>query len=212
MKFSVLSVSLIAIVILSGCASSPSADDASSNPSPVASTSSQPAERETEISPENFQIYQDPNGWFALALPKRYTFDETDQGITFISPDEEFGGYIKYLTEQSPDLEKDELENILKQEIENQLEEVNWGASGQIQEDGSLRLDWAGIDPDGNQLDAVSFIEQHGETLHLMSAYGINQPYQNYNDDALIIVGTYVVRRSPPDPSPANQDDETKSY
>lgn len=196
MNVSIVPAALVALITVTACA-----PKANTEATRLPTSSQFPAapsrgDRPTEITAANFEIYQDPNGWFALALPKGYEFEPTDQGLTFQSPDQGFGGTIRYLTEQEQDLDQAQLESILKQDLSSQMDEVSWQRSAQPQADGSLRLDWTGLDADGNKLDAVSFIEQHGSTLFLMTAHGINQPYLNYNNDARIIAGTYVVRRN----------------
>ncbi len=195
MKFSLFPVAAVAIITVAACANQPKTATTRPPTSAAASSARLPGDRPTEITPADFEIYQDPNGWFALALPKGYDTEATEQGLTFRSPDQGFGGTIRYLTQQEQNLEPAELESVLKEELAGQLDKVSWQQSAQPQADESLRLDWTGLDPEGNALDAVSFIEQHGTTLFLMTAHGINQPYLNYNSDARIIAGTYVVRR-----------------
>jgi hypothetical protein len=197
-----VSIGLVMSVVLVSACSGRTGSEAELTRALMEQPSPQPQSAQTpedvDLLPRNIQIYQNPNGWFALALPKQYHYTETDQGLTFLSPDDGFGGQIEYFTEQDQNLDHSELETILKQEISEQFSEVSWQEDAQIQEDDSLRLDWVGIDSSGKQLDAVSFIEQHGDTLFVMHAHGINQPYQHYNNDARIIVGTYVVRTTEP--------------
>jgi hypothetical protein len=52
-----------------------------------------------------------------------------------------------------------------------------------------------GRDTDGNDLDAISFVEQRGDTIFILNLYGINKAYADYNSDAETIVGSYRVRQ-----------------
>lgn len=150
--------------------------------------------------PEDIQIYQDESGLFALALPKGYRFETVENGMTFSSNDEGFGGAIAYqMIESQAPLSREALESRLREKIESQFSDVTWQSDSQPQPDGSLRLDWQGQTENGQTLDALSFVEQHGPVIYIFNAYGIDQPYNNYNQDARIIAGTYVVQENPPD-------------
>jgi hypothetical protein len=138
--------------------------------------------------------YQEPNGLFQIAFPDGYSFQETGSGIVFISRDEKFGGSVDYGSAQGAQLSNQQLEDGLKAEYEDRLQDITWQGS-EIQPDGSVRVDWIGTDPQGNQLDAISFVEQRGDTIFILNLFGVNAPYQDYNDDAREIVSTYRVRQ-----------------
>jgi len=145
--------------------------------------------------PDDVQIYRDENEMFALALPKDYTYDSGDRSMTFVSPDQGFGGEVDYTTAPAT-LTPPELEEQLKQMLQERFVDVSWEeSSADKQSDGSLRLDWQGVNSEGKQLDALSFIEQHGEVVYTLTAHGMDRPYKDYNEDARIIVGSYVVRQ-----------------
>ncbi|NET50178.1 MAG: hypothetical protein F6K09_15985, partial [Merismopedia sp. SIO2A8] len=148
--------------------------------------------------PEDVQVYQDENGMFALALPPNYSYEPMEQGLTFLSEDGGFGGGILYQVSEEP-APSDLLdqEEALKAVIAPQFNQIEWQKSGQRQPDGSVRLAWTGIDEAGKKIDALSFIETHGLSTFVLSVYGIDQEYNNYSEDARIIVGTYVVRQGP---------------
>ncbi|MEB3357382.1 MAG: hypothetical protein VKK04_11705 [Synechococcales bacterium] len=101
-----------------------------------------------------------------------------------------------------------DLEARLKQVIQADLAEVTWQGAAEQQPDGSLRLAWTGVNKDGDELDALSFIEQHHNTLFILKLYGVGETYSSYNEDARIIVGSYVVRQAPPDPQQANTSEQ----
>jgi len=44
-------------------------------------------------------------------------------------------------------------------------------------------------------LDAVSFVEQRGDTIYILNLFGVNKSYQDYNSDAEKIVGSYRVKQ-----------------
>lgn len=150
--------------------------------------------------PDDVQIYQDENRMFALALPAGYTYEAIANGMTFVSADGGFGGIIQYENQDSEEsLSQGDLEARLAQMIESRFSNVEWQSDTQEQSDGSLRMDWKGTNDAGAQLDGLSFIEQHGATTFVLTAYGIDRPYNDYNSDAQIIAGTYVVQENPPE-------------
>ncbi|MBD2066972.1 hypothetical protein H6F93_05410 [Leptolyngbya sp. FACHB-671] len=138
--------------------------------------------------------YQEPNDLFQISFPEGYTHQETGSGIAFVSADKGFGGSVDFGAAQGGELSTEDLEKALKEEYENRLEDVAWQGS-QIQPDGSIRVDWVGRDTDGNDLDAISFVEQRGDTIFILNLYGINKAYADYNADAETIVGSYRVRQ-----------------
>lgn len=170
-----------------------------SEPFPEAPDAEDTEEARTPL-PDDAQIYQDDSGLFALALPQGYSHEAIANGMTFRSADEGFGGTIAYeVIDTGEPLSSDELEAKLRQDIESQFSEIKWQSDSQPQPDGSLRLDWQGKTSKGATLDALSFIEQHGPVIYTFSVHGIDKPYDDYNDDAQIIAGTYVVQENPPE-------------
>lgn len=194
---------ILSSLSLLACRPKPTEPPVTEEPTPVEPFPEAP-EEETEASrtplPDDIQIYQDDSGLFALALPKGYSFESIDQGMTFRSADEGFGGAIAYqIVEGDEPLSTEALESRLREEIENQFSDVTWQSDSQPQPDGSLRLDWQAQTSDGKTLDALSFIEQHGKVIYIFHAHGIDQPYNEYNRDAEIIAGTYIVQENPPE-------------
>jgi len=145
--------------------------------------------------PENVQIYQDPDGMFALALPPDYTYEVLEQGITFVSEDGGFAGDIVYQKDDSASSDVDKMAKQLRTTIEPKFQQIDWQKAGQRQPDGSVRLAWRGEDEADRTIDALSFIEHHDQHTFLLTLYAIDKAYNDYRDDAQSIAGTYVVRR-----------------
>lgn len=195
------------LLLLSGCgligASGPANDPPPSNPPADTSVDTSlppdklpPDEEEPDTPvPENVQVYQDDSGMFALALPKGYNHEKTDQGITFTSEDGGFAGEIVYESDANATPNLYALEQQLKQIIEDRFGVVDWDRNGQRQPDGSVRLAWETEDEDGREIDALSFIEVHGQNRFALLLYSVDKVYNDYGDDARIIAGTYVVRQ-----------------
>ena len=101
---------------------------------------------------------------------------------------------VEYGSAEGKRLTTQQLEDALKQGYEDRLEQVSWQAS-QLQPDGSVRVDWIGSDKEGRDLDAISFIEQRGDTLFILNLFGIDKAYNNYSNDAEAIVSTYRVKQ-----------------
>jgi len=99
-----------------------------------------------------------------------------------------------YGSAQGSDLTTKQLEDALKQEYESRLDQVSWQDT-QIQPDGSVRVDWIGRDKEGRDLDAISFIEQRGDTIFILNLFGVDKSYNDYNSDAEAIVGSYRVKQ-----------------
>ena len=146
------------------------------------------------------QAYREPTGLFEISFPAGYTYEDTGSGIAFVSADQKFGGSVDYASSQGRVFSLAQLEASLKSEYEKRISNIVWQDSSP-QPDGSLRLDWVGRDRSGNMLDAVSFVEQRGNTIFILNLFGINAAYQGYNSDADAIVSTYQV--SPAASSPA---------
>ncbi|MGB3494040.1 MAG: hypothetical protein WBA57_15020 [Elainellaceae cyanobacterium] len=193
---------LLSSLSIFACRPTPSEPPLAEAPTPVEPFPDAP-EADAEASrtplPDDIQIYQDDSGLFALALPQGYSFESMDNGMTFRSKDEGFGGAIAYqMSDTDTPLDTEALESRLREEIESKFSDVTWQSDRQPQSDGSFRIDWQGKTSDGQTLDALSFIEQHGNVIYTFNAYGVDQPYNEYNRDAQIIVGTYVVQENPP--------------
>lgn len=180
-------------------------ESASDAPTPQGSVTNTPV-------PGDVQVYQDDSGMFALALPEGYVYEKTEQGLSFTSDDGGFAGEIVYQTTNTPSSKLFDLEQRLKDIIEPKFEDIDWQRSGQRQPDGSVRLAWQARNEAGQEVDALSFIETHGENTFALMLYSVDKVYNDYSDDARIIVGTYVVRQGPAiADSPADTDSETEA-
>lgn len=194
-----LCLSLLPLLLASACGSK--AAIVSFNPPqavPFPTVEEPTPDEENAPLPENVQIYRDEDGMFALALPEAYEYVSGDRGMTFSSADGGFGGEIDYALIPEP-LTAQQLEDRLKRSLQEGFVDVSWEKdSAEEQSDGSLRQSWRGLNSEGQQLDALSFIEQHSGTVYTLTAYGIDRPYGDYNEDARIIAGSYVVRQTTP--------------
>ena len=169
-------------------ASSAAASAASPEASPSASPSASSSTAATG------QSYREKSGLFEIAFPEGYTYQETGSGIAFVSKDQGFGGSVDFASSQGTKLSNDQLAQALKKEYENRLKNVKWQDT-KPQPDGSVRVDWVGKDASGNALDAVSFVEQHGDNVFILNLFGLNKSYQSYNSDAEKIVSTYHMKQ-----------------
>lgn len=163
---------------------------------PVASTA--PASATASASPSASvlkQTYQEAEGTFAISFPEGYLYEKTETGVIFHSKDEAFRGEVVFGSAQGGKYSNEQLEAFLKEAYKENLKltEVDWQQT-EKQSDGSLRIDWVGKDPQGNTLDAESFIEQRDDTIYILTLSGINKSYQDYFADAQAIVGSYQVR------------------
>jgi hypothetical protein len=134
--------------------------------------------------------YRQPDGLFEISFPPGYSSRSLEDGVSFISDDRRFGGSANVLSAEGQTLTNELLEQGLKEEYMNRLQAVEWQAST-VQADGSLRIDWVGVDANGDVLDSVSFVEQHGDRIYILNLHAINEAYTNYEDDATIIVENY---------------------
>jgi hypothetical protein len=150
------------------------------------------------------QVYREKSGLFQIAFPKGYTHKTTGSGVAFVSADQGFAGAIDFGSADGKQLTTQQLEASLKAEFTNRLQEVKW-QTAQVQPDGSLRLDWTGKDKTGNNLDAVSIVEQRGNTIFVLNLFGVNKPYQNYNTDAEAIVNSYQIQPPAQTQTPAGR-------
>jgi hypothetical protein len=192
---------LVSVLSISAC-SNQSADTSSVPSSPLSSTlavgseapSNPIAQPTSPVATTNGHSYREPNGLFEISFPKGYTYQATNTGVVFLSGDGGFGGSVDFGSAQGSQLTPEQLEAGLKTEYEKRLQTVTW--QGNVpQPDGSMRVDWVGTAPDGNKLDANSFIEQRGDTILILSLFGINKSYQAYTKDSEMILDTYRVRR-----------------
>lgn len=163
-------------------------------PLPDGEASPEPSPQASAPASASGQTYRQAQGLFEISFPQGYTSRETDSTLTFTSEDGGFGGVVEYGSAEGKRLTTQQLEDALKQGYEDRLAQVSWQDS-QIQPDGSVRIDWVGSDKEGRDLDAISFIEQRGDTLFILNLFGINKPYNNYSDDAEAIVSTYRVKQ-----------------
>jgi|GEM_PF-3128055 hypothetical protein len=178
-------------------ASAPAPSASADAPVPIPSASSPAPASPQASAPANSgggQTYRHGQGLFEITFPQGYTYQETDSGITFASGDGGFGGVVDYGSAQGSDLTTKQLEDALKQEYESRLDQVSWQDT-QIQPDGSVRVDWIGRDKEGRDLDAISFIEQRGDTIFILNLFGVDKSYNDYNSDAEAIVGSYRVKQ-----------------
>ncbi|MBP0006716.1 MAG: hypothetical protein J7642_23865 [Cyanobacteria bacterium SBC] len=156
----------------------------SPSPTPEAST------EDDEATAGN--TYKAPDDAFEISFPEGYAKQPRANGLTFVSSDSGFGGEVIYF-EAEEELSENELEELFKDRYNSALDEVTWQNS-ELQPDGSVRIDWRGRNVEGEDLDAVSYIEQHGQTIYILNIYGINEAYDVYLEDANIIVGSYKVK------------------
>jgi len=171
---------------------SPVAVVPSASPSPSAEASASPS----PTVPELKQTYQEAEGAFQISFPEEYLYEQTPTGVIFHSKDQAFRGEVVFGSAQGEKYSNQQLEAFLKEAYKENLKltEVNWQQT-EAQPDGSLRIDWLGKDPQGNVLDAESFIEQRGDTIYILTLSGINKAYQDYFTDAQAIVGSYQIRK-----------------
>jgi hypothetical protein len=140
--------------------------------------------------------YRQPDGLFELSFPHGYRYLPMEDGVSFISGDRQFGGSASVRPAQGQTLTAELLEQGLKAEYESRLQAVEWQATT-VQPDGSLRVDWVGVDANGDVLDAVSFVEQHGDVIYILNLHAINEAYANYEAAATTIVEHYRLRGTP---------------
>ncbi|NJL22673.1 MAG: hypothetical protein HC895_20590 [Leptolyngbyaceae cyanobacterium SM1_3_5] len=178
-------------------AESPTTGASPSAPVPLPDGEASPEPSPQASAPANAgdgQTYRQAEGLFEISFPAGYTYRETDSTLTFASGDGGFGGVVEYGSAEGKRLTTQQLEDALKQGYEDRLEEVSWQDT-QLQPDGSVRVDWIGRDKEGRDLDAISFIEQRGDTIFILNLFGVDKPYNDYNDAAEAIVGSYRVKQ-----------------
>lgn len=186
------------VLLLAACGkTSPISDNVPSPAAtPVASTSpSSPAASPSPGTSTLKQTYQEANGAFAIGFPDGYVYQKTATGVVFHSKDEAFRGEVVFGSAQGGKYTNEQLETFLKEAYKANLKltEVEWQQT-EKQSDGSLRIDWVGKDPQGNTLDAESFIEQRDDTIYILTLSGVNKSYKDYFADAEAIVSSYQVK------------------
>ncbi len=168
-------------------------------PVPVEDTETEPEEEtvtETRPLSEDAQdkTYQGPNDLYTIVFPDNYTYTETDNTVTFTSGDEGFVGFIEVEPAAAgQELTTPQLEEALKAEFENRYQDIEWQGS-ELQPDESLRLDWTGSD-NGKELDAITFIEQRGDNVFVLTLMGVDTPYSEYETDARDLIGSYNIQQ-----------------
>jgi hypothetical protein len=194
-----ISFLLLSALILAACGKTNLTNAIQPSPVTVGSPSATPAPTvEASASPQETtltQTYEEPQGAFAISFPQGYQYEQSEKGVIFRSADEAFRGEVVFGSAQGGKYTSEQLESFLKEAYRNNLKltEVEWQKT-ESQPDGSLRIDWVGKDPQGNVLDAESFIEQRGDTIYILTLSGINKPYLDYLTDAQAIVNSYRVR------------------
>ncbi|NJO39697.1 MAG: hypothetical protein HC769_05495 [Cyanobacteria bacterium CRU_2_1] len=191
---------LVSAVALAACGrlTSVSSNVQPSSPSPsVTPTSPSPsASAPSPTPPTQPQTYKEPGGAFEITLPSGYQYQPTETGVIFQSVDHAFRGEVVFGSAQGGKYNNEQLEAFLKQSYKTNLNLAELESKGsQEQPDGSLRVDWAGQDPQGNRLEAESFIEQRGNTIYILTLSGVNRSYSDYLKDAQAIVSSYKVRQ-----------------
>jgi hypothetical protein len=195
-------LALVGLLPLIGCTQQPVAVQPSPSPAVVPSPSPTiPAPSPSASPTPQLQTFREKTGLFQISFPKGYTHKGTASGVAFVSKDQGFAGSVDYGSAEGKQLNSQQLEASLKAEMTNRLQQVNWQTT-QPQPDGSLRIDWTGKDKTGNTLDAVSIVEQRGNTIFVLNLFGINKPYQGYNTDAETIVNNYKIQPGQASPSP----------
>ncbi|MFO8040848.1 MAG: hypothetical protein R6U67_15540 [Sodalinema sp.] len=148
-----------------------------------------------ESIPGDGKTYRHPEGIFEISFPKHYAHQPQANGVSFLSANGEFGGEVTYFETQET-LTIDDLEELYRQRTQTAIREMAWQRS-ELQPDGSVRLDWRGKNASGQDLDAIGYIEQHGDRVYVLNLYGINESYDIYVEDSRLIVGSYQVDRNP---------------
>jgi uncharacterized lipoprotein len=201
----VMTLLLLSALILAACGKPNVTNSIQPSPATAASPSATPVPSASAspeaTNPELTQTYKEPAGSFEISFPKNYQYEQAETGVIFRSGDQAFRGEVVFGSSQGEKYTSQQLESFLKEAYRTNLKltEVEWQKT-ESQPDGSLRIDWIGKDPQGNQLDAESFIEQRGDTIYILTLSGINKPYLDYLADAQAIVSSYRVRESSPAP------------
>ncbi|MGC9503010.1 hypothetical protein [Baaleninema sp.] len=160
---------------------------ATPTPSPSPAASSQ----EAQATESDGNLYRDPNGAFSISFPDDYAKQPRVNGLEFLSSDGNFGGEVLYL-EESQQLTDEELEELFIDRYKATYNNFGW-LNTELQPDKSVRVDWRGQNAQGQDVDAVSYIEQHRSRIYILNLYGIDESYDRYLDDANVIVGSYNV-------------------
>lgn len=174
----------------------PQPEENSSSDVPSQETEETEETNDTEESiPGEGKTYRHPEGIFEISFPKHYAHQPQANGVSFLSANGEFGGEVTYFERQET-LTIDDLEELYRQRTQTAFRDIAWQRS-ELQPDGSVRLDWRGKNASGQDLDAIGYIEQHGDRIYVLNLYGINESYDLYLEDSRLIVGSYQVDRNP---------------
>ena len=152
-------------------------------------------EADSEALPMEGSTYRHPEGVFEISFPPNYAWRPQANGVRFLAANGEFGGEVIYF-EVEESLTTEELGELYRQRAQEVFRQIAWQRS-ELQPDGSVRLDWRGKNAGGQDLDAIGYIEQHGNRVYILNVYAINESYDIYLDDSRLIVGSYQVERNP---------------
>ncbi|MCC5899021.1 MAG: hypothetical protein EA395_00175 [Phormidium sp. GEM2.Bin31] len=152
-------------------------------------------EAESDALPVEGTVYRHPEGLFEISFPPNYAWQPQPNGLSFLSANGKFGGEVIYF-EVEDTLTTEALEELYRQRAQEVFREIAWQRS-ELQPDGSVRLDWRGKNAGGQDLDAIGYIEQHGNRVYILNVYAINESYDIYLEDSRLIVGSYQVNRNP---------------
>lgn len=156
------------------------------SPTPLANSSE--AKPATPIK-ANGKTYKEPGGAFQISFPKGYEYRTTTSGIKFTSTDKEFKGFVDFAKTDGA-LNAEKLEGALREYLDSVLKDVKW-QNANLETQGRIRVDWTGTSSEGENLDAISYIEQRNNTIYILSLYGVNKPFDNYRGEAAAIVRSY---------------------
>ncbi|KPQ37977.1 MAG: hypothetical protein ACLFM4_01265 [Phormidium sp.] len=177
----------------------PQPEETEENPSSEETSEETEATHDTNNTEESLpgegKTYRHPEGIFKISFPNHYAHQPQANGVSFLSANGEFGGEVTYF-EMQETLSIDDLEELYRQRTQAAFREIAWQRS-ELQPDGSVRLDWRGKNASGQDLDAIGYIEQHGDRIYVLNLYGINEAYDIYLEDSRLIVGSYQVDRNP---------------
>lgn len=176
-----LACALSLFSLLGGC-------HASNSMSPTSAVNSATVKPTIPIKADG-KTYKEPGGAFQISFPKGYEFRETGTGIKFTAPDRGFKGFVDFAKSDGT-LNSEKLEGALREYLNSVLKDVKW-QNANLENQGRIRVDWTGKGADGEQLDAISYIEQRNNRIYILSLYGVNQSFDKYRGEAEAIVRSY---------------------
>lgn len=150
------------------------------------------ASRPTPPPQADGKTYKEPNGAFKISFPKGYEHRSTGTGIKFNSADNKFKGFVDFAKTDRP-LDAEKLEGALREYLDGVLKDVKW-QNASLENSDRIRVDWMGKSAEGENLDAISYIEQKNNTIYILSLYGVNEAFDTYRLEAEAIVRSYKVR------------------